>query len=244
MTFFVGSSCGNAIKKLPEAETYYDAPFLHSERKALPKELPSIHRDCYSLNYDCRTKNASWVYERLTVENLQGNEDRENFNFKEDHIIPEIFRSTIADYRGSGFDRGHLAPAANHKNNPEAMADTFFMSNMSPQHPKLNRGYWSKLEKYVRDLTKSYPVVHVITGPLFLPQEEADGKRWVKYQVIGKNDVAVPTHFFKVIVLEKASGQNESRAYIIPNQSIKPDTPIENFRTTTQKVERAAGLRF
>lgn len=203
-----------------------------------------IERTGYSLGYDARNKNPSWVYEHLTNESIKGTAERSNSDFKEDDTLPEHLRATLADYKGSGFDRGHIAPAANHKSSQSAMADTFFMSNMCPQCPQLNRGYWSKLEKHIRDLTKEYQNIYVVTGPLYLPYSEVDGKRYIKYQVIGKNDIAVPTHFFKIILLEDWSGNKETRAYILPNKEIAASTPLDNFKTTTQKVEKLAGLVF
>lgn len=121
------------------------------------------------------------------------------------------------------------------------MADTFYMTNMCPQCPQLNRGYWSKLEKHVRDLTKEYQHVYVITGPLYVPYDQ-DGKRYVKYQVLGKNDVAVPSHFFKVITLEDRQGHRETRAYILPNQEIPSNTYLDSFKTTIEQVEKLAGF--
>lgn len=135
-----------------------------------------------------------------------------------------------------------MAPAADHRSSSKAMSDTFYMTNMCPQCPQLNRGYWAKLEKHVRDLTKEYQNIYVLTGPLYLPQQEADGKRYVKYQVIGPNDVSVPTHFFKLITLENWQGDREIRAYILPNQEILSKTPLDQFKTTIQKIEKAAGL--
>lgn len=203
-----------------------------------------IDRSGYSLSYDHRTKNASWVYEKLTADNLVGDTDRGNFQFKEDPIVDKIFRSTLLDYKGSGFDRGHLAPAANHKCNADEMAETFYLSNMSPQHPHFNRGYWAVLEKHVRDLTKQYKTVEVYTGPLYLPREDANGKRWVIYQVIGKNDVAVPTHYYKVLALSDAQGKKKIEAYILPNQEISSKTPLSSFLTTLEKIESIAGTKF
>lgn len=209
--------------------------------KPYPETLPIIER-CYSLSYDTRTKNAYWVYEKITAECLNGSDDRNKCQFKEDPVIPKIFRSCLADYRCSGFDRGHLAPAANHKN---AMAETFFMSNMSPQTPQFNRGYWAQLEKHVRNLTKEFQTVEVFTGPLYLPYEDQDGKKYVKYQVIGDNNVAVPTHFFKLVALKDHAGkQYDTQAYILPNEEISLAKPIEHFRTTVQQVEKASGLIF
>lgn len=154
-----------------------------------------------------------------------------------------MFRASLSDYKNSGYDRGHLAPAANHKRNKEEMGDTFYLSNMCPQCPKLNRGYWVKLEKHVRDLTHAYQNVEVFTGPLYRPYNERDGKRYVKYQVIGKNDVAVPTHFFKLIVMKDSVGRHQ-KAYIVPNQEIPANTPLEQFRANLEDIERLAGLIF
>ena len=201
-----------------------------------------IHRPGYSFAYDGRNRNPAWVYEHVINESINGNADRTHSDFKEDEEIPEILRATSADYKGQGFDRGHMAPAANHRGSQEAMSDTFYMTNMCPQCPQFNRGYWSKLEKHVRDLTKDYQNVYSITGPLYLPTFEADGKLYVKYQVIGENNVAVPTHFFKIIILEDKFGVGEKRAYILPNAFIPAKTPIVAFLTSIENVEKAAGF--
>lgn len=250
--FIAGITAGVFIRELPsvnaavENAASYRLDFKQSEgqsNQTLPKSHIAVNRSCYSLGYDCRTRNASWVYERLTADSLKGDANRADFAFREDSLIPQIFRSTLKDYQKSGFDRGHLAPAANHKSSSEGMEDTFYLSNMSPQNPKLNRGYWAKLEKYVRDLTKSYQTVEVFTGPLYLPKEEADGHKWVKYQVIGENDVAVPTHFFKVLFLE-SKGKRDTVAYILPNEPIASNTSLDQFKTTVKKVEKCAGILF
>lgn len=210
----------------------------------LPTTSFFITRSGYSIAYDSRTRNPLYAYEKLSSSSLAGRVSRDNCQFKEDTRIPEIFRSTLKDYQRSGYDRGHLAPAANHKGSYEEMAETFFMSNMCPQCPQFNRGYWSRFEKYVRDLTAEYQTVEVFTGPLYLPKEESDGKRYVKYQVIGENDVAVPTHFFKLLNLLDINGNRETVAYILPNEEIPAKTPLDSFKTTIQKVEKAAGIIF
>lgn len=200
-----------------------------------------IHRSGYSLGYDARTRNPAWVYEHLTAQNVQGDVDRAHFTFKEDETLPKHLRATLASYKGQGLDQGHMAPAANHRSSPEEMDDTFYLTNICPQCPQFNREYWSKLEKHARTLTKSHPNVYVVTGPLYLPYQEGI-RRFVKYQVIGSDDVAVPSHFFKVITLEDANGKRKVQAYILPNRVIETDTPLDHFRTTIQKVEKAAGL--
>ncbi|XP_054853910.1 endonuclease G, mitochondrial [Eublepharis macularius] len=201
-------------------------------------------RDSYVLCYDPRNRSALWVVEQLNAAGLSGGSDRAACDFREDDSVHEYHRATNADYRGSGFDRGHLAAAANHKWSQKAMLDTFYLSNIAPQNPHLNQNAWNNLEKYSRSLTKYNKNVYVCTGPLFLPRMEADGKMYVKYQVIGKSHVAVPTHFFKVLILEKPGGEIELRSYVMPNSPVDETLPLERFLVPIESIERASGLLF
>lgn len=202
-------------------------------------------RESYVISYDPRTRSASWVIERLSPASLSGTSDRKYCEFKEDDSVHVFHRSTNADYKGSGFDRGHLAAAANHKWSQKAMEDTFYLSNVAPQNPNLNQNTWNNLEKLCRSLTKRYVNVYVCTGPLYLPRQEADGKLYVRYQVIGRNHVAVPTHFFKVLILEQVDGRGvELRSYVLPNEPIDEKVPLERFLVPIETIERASGLLF
>lgn len=203
--------------------------------------------DDYVLSYDRRNRVAHWVFEHLTAENVRKNDevDRSKCDFVEDDSIHVLFRSTNADFKRSGFDRGHLAAAGNHKHSQLHIEETFRLSNMAPQVGKgFNRDAWNNLERYVRKLTKTHINVYVCTGPLYLPKKEADGKKYVKYQVIGDNNVAVPTHFYKVIVAETPEHKFEMEAYVMPNQVIDDSTPLNVFQVPPESVERAAGLLF
>lgn len=209
----------------------------------LPISTPILEGEGFTLAYDGRTKTALWVYEKLTKDSVTGNVNRSHFSFSQDPDIPKVIQANLSDYQGSGFDRGHLAPAADFKSNPSAMEESFYLSNMSPQVPGFNRGYWKNFETYTRNLTNEYDVVHVITGPLYLPYDDEDGKRYVTYEVIGSNDVAVPTHFFKFIVAE--SGTNKKQwTYILPNQAIDSNTPLRSFQTNPENLEKASGIVF
>ncbi|KAM9391793.1 endonuclease G, mitochondrial [Pholidichthys leucotaenia] len=202
-------------------------------------------RESYVTSYDPRTRTASWVIERISPASLSGSSDRKLCEFKEDDSVHVFHRATNADYRGSGFDRGHMAAAANHKWSQKAMDDTFYLSNVAPQNPHLNQNTWNNLEKLCRSLTKRYANVYVCTGPLFLPRMENDGKVYVKYQVIGQNHVAVPTHFFKVLILEQLDGRGvELRSYVMPNEAISEQVPLERFLVPIETIERASGLLF
>ena len=127
--------------------------------------------------YDRRTKNPAWVAEHITPESLaNSNADRKHSVFVEDVAIPEKFRAKLKDYFRSGYDRGHQVPAADAKWSQQAMDDTFALSNMCPQVGEgFNRDYWAHFEDFCRRLTKTYPSVRIVTGPLYLPKRDADG---------------------------------------------------------------------
>jgi endonuclease G len=203
--------------------------------------------DNYVLSYDKRNRVAHWVFEHITRESAKPNEgvDRSLSEFKPDESIHPYFRSQNSDYLKSGYDRGHLAAAGNHRSSQKLVDQTFYLSNMAPQvGVGFNRDAWNKLERYVRRLTRTYDNVYCCTGPLYLPRREADGKSYIKYEVIGANHVAVPTHFFKVVVCEAPDGSLVMESYVMPNQVIKDDVPLASFQVPPETIERAAGLLF
>ncbi|KAL7828831.1 hypothetical protein SRHO_G00324650 [Serrasalmus rhombeus] len=232
-----------------ELTPYHQGQLTPSKSTAAMKYgFPSLSniksRESYVTSYDPRCRTAAWVIEQLTPETLSGPSDRKLCDFKEDDSVHVYHRSSNGDYKGSGFDRGHLAAAANHKWSQKAMEDTFYLSNVAPQNPHLNQNAWNNLEKYCRSLTKQYQNVFVCSGPLYLPRQELDGKMYVKYQVIGKNHVAVPTHFFKVVILENRRGEVELRPYVMPNMPVDEKIPLERFLVPIESIERASGLLF
>ncbi|XP_034233748.1 endonuclease G, mitochondrial-like [Thrips palmi] len=203
--------------------------------------------DDYVLSYDRRNKVANWVFEHLTPDGVKHNEavDRSKCDFKEDLSIHPYFRSTNEDYKYSGYDRGHLAAAGNHKAHQKHCEQTFLLSNMAPQVGRgFNRDSWNRLERHVRKLTKTYQNVYVCTGPMYLAQKESDGKSYVKYEVIGKNMVSVPTHFFKVVVAEDSNRNFIMESYVMPNAVISDDTPLTNFMVKPETIEKLSGLLF
>jgi len=209
----------------------------------LPLTTPTIEREGHLLAYDGRTRNAHWVYHRLTQETVEEKISRKSSDFHEDPLIPSLIRATKSDYQNSGYDRGHLCPASDSATIAE-MNNSFFLTNISPQVPAFNRGYWKKVENHIRDLTKQYAVVHVFAGPLYLKQKGAGDKYFVKYEVIGPNDVAVPTHFFSLIFVEDKMKKLFAKAYILPNKSIAPKTSLSKFSASLEDVESASGVIF
>jgi endonuclease G len=189
------------------------------------------------------------VAEHITPASVaQNNGDRRHSAFEEDTSIPEKFRAKLKDYLRSGYDRGHQVPAADAKWSQDAMNATFALSNMCPQVGEgFNRDYWAHFEDFCRRLTTFYPSVRIITGPLYLPKREADGKWRVSYEVVGHPpNVAVPTHFYKIIFAEdgRTGGNVSLGAFVLPNDVIKNDKPLQEFEVPIEAVERASGLEF
>lgn len=212
--------------------------------------------DNFVLSYDRRNKTANWVLEHMSPsllrpsgslgsQNTSTSVDRSKSEFFEDTSVHPYFRSTNNDYRGSGFDRGHLAAAGNHKISQDCLNQTFVLSNISPQVGKgFNRDAWNNLEKYTRYRAIKSNNLWVCTGPLYLPKVESDGKSYVKYQVIGSNHVSVPTHFFKVLVVENTNGSIDLESYVLANQPTDPKIPLRAFQVPLDSIERAAGFLF
>lgn len=212
-----------------------------------PRQADIRYYQDYVLSYDTKNKTAYWSLEHLTRESVTPNDnvDRKKSTFSTDKSIHPFFQSENSDYKGSTYDRGHLASAGNHQISQIYCDETFFLTNVSPQvGVGFNRDSWRRLEYYIRDLTKTYPHIYCCTGPLYLPKKENDGKMYVKYQVVGANNVAVPTHFYKIFVGETSNGKLNLEAYIMPNEVISNDTPLKNFQVSPETVEKSSGLLF
>ncbi|EIW60632.1 ribonuclease [Trametes versicolor FP-101664 SS1] len=218
-------------------------------------------RRAYVAGYDRRLRHPAWTAEHLTLASLGKSKleprevgeagDRSNSQFSEDQSIPAMFRAKLQDYFRSGYDRGHMVPAADAKISQEAMNETFLLTNIAPQvGAGFNRHYWAYLEDWCRRLTSSFSDVYVFTIPLYLPKLEADGKWRVSHEVIGSPpNISVPTHFAKVVLAAKPSSPStpdvaeiSAGAFVLPNAVIPDEAKLESFLVPIDAVERAAGL--
>ncbi|KAI0243652.1 nuclease [Massospora cicadina] len=212
------------------------------------------NREGYIASHNRMFRDPNFVLELLTKDKLleKDNASRSHSKFMEDKGVPELFRAKLSDYRRSGYDRGHLAPAADFKFSQKAMDETFYLTNMSPQVGLgFNREYWAWLEDFCRKLTDRFSQVYVFTGPLYLPKKGPqfpDPEKWyVQYEVIGNPpNIAVPTHFFKVILAipTDSSATPSIAGFLLPNQAIPDDVPLTKFQVPVEAIEKAAGVVF
>jgi endonuclease G len=190
--------------------------------------------------HDNHNKLPIWVTYHLTREDLQGTQGRTQ-DFRPDPTLPAGQRSELVDYSHSGYDRGHMAPAADFTRDQAAMSETFLLSNMAPQRPNLNRRIWEQLETQVRSLVQNRCNIWIVTGALYLDSLQHPTQ---PVSFIGPDSVAVPTHFYKVILCEHPDGVHEMFAFIMPNSLDPiPGTP-KDYLVTVDSVQHLSGLQF
>jgi endonuclease G len=195
-------------------------------------------REGYVLAQDGRFKIPLWVQYELSAEELNGPAERTN-DFQPDTSIPFGFRAELADYSGSGYDRGQMAPAEDMDRSRRAMAESFLMSNIAPQVGiGFNKQIWKNLEAAVRGWVEQRGKLTIITGPIFAIK---GGE--VKYSLIGDNHVAVPIQFYKIVVDDNSTGNIETLAFVIPNENLNVHHYSE-FLTSIDEIEVATGLDF
>jgi len=220
-----------------------EIPSLRSEsRYGIPTADMFLFNRLYIVGYSYLFRQPRWAMQVIDDETMMqtdGDFDRLD-NFREDMRIPEKFRSTLDDYRGSGFDRGHLINSADRKGSRIINSETFLLSNMSPQKPGFNRAIWLELEDAVRKLAKNKGIaeVYTICGPLF--------KIGDRIEVIGKNNVVVPDAYFKSVLAEKIKPKSTNQlamwSFEIPNK--KTNMSLREFLVPTDHIEYRAGLQI
>lgn len=185
-----------------------------------------VRHTYYSLAYSEENEQASWVYYELSSEDLNGTQSRTD-DFRADPAI-STGSSSLNDFKSSGYDRGHLCPAADMNRNKIAMSESFFLSNMSPQMPGFNRGIWSVAEDQVREWTLKYQKLYVVTGPVFQNN----------IGTIGLNEVTIPGYYFKIIF----DGKDHMIGLILPHASSTQS--LDQFVVSIDQIEQQTGIDF
>lgn len=183
----------------------------------------------FSVSYSEKHEQAEWVAYKLTKTSFNDNVARTN-DYREDPNV-KTKSATPFDYKGSGYDMGHLAPARTMSYNYTSMSESFYLSNISPQVPAFNRGIWKRLEEKVRYWAMMNDSIFVVTGPIL---NNPIGK-------IGVNNVSVPKAFYKTLVGYR-NGKVKGIAFLMPNE--KSDKSIYKYVTSIDEVEKITGIDF
>lgn len=205
-----------------------DKLVMQTSPKGTPEQI--LERTGYVASYNKVTLLPNWVAWHLTAERTEGSAKRSGVDFAEDTEVPEP-RATDWDYYNSGYDRGHMCPAADNKWSKKAMEESFLFTNMCPQNGNLNRGDWNEMEMACRKWAKKYGDLYIVCGPILYKG---------KHKTIGKNKVVVPEAFFKVVL---RTGDNpQAIGFIYKNTS--GNRPKDSYVNTVDEVERITGIDF
>lgn len=219
----------------------------------LPVTSQIIRHTAYSTSYNAEYKIPNWTFYELTLTETMGRLSRSN-NFQPDPNISYKESAQLSDYRGSGYDRGHMAPSMDFNWDAEIEDESYYLSNMCPQGHDFNSGIWLDLEHQVRRWAERDSAICVACGPI-LPRKDKNGKlinpvTGEEYQIktIGRSKVLVPEHFFKVI-LSPFGDHPKAIGFVMPNKNVlrrdgRGNAPIRDFAKNIDYVEKVTGIDF
>jgi endonuclease G len=188
-----------------------------------------IEHEHFTLSYNEPFEQSEWVAHMLKKEHLTY-DDRKRPNFIED---PKV-KTKSADwrnYKGSGYDRGHLCPAGDRRFSEQAYDETFYTSNISPQDKYFNAGVWNRLEQQIRQWAKKYGTLFVVTGGVL--ENGLDE--------IGEEDVDVPRYFYKIVARRDPENLKVIAFLMLGEESTKP---LHQFTVPVDRIEKMTGIDF
>lgn len=219
------------LEIIEEAEEE-EAPIVFEEDFNLPDGISGhqiVERPFYTLSYNEEHEQADWVaYKMFPFPDSLSVKRKDAF--RADPMV-ETGSATLADYKRSGYDRGHLAPAKALSFSKESMKESFFMSNMSPQVGMFNRGIWRLLEAQVYKWSKESDSLYVVTGPVL---DNPLG-------TIGENEVSIPRSYYKAIIRFKDSTAT-GIGFLLKNE--KSRQSYFDFVTSIDSIEQVTGINF
>lgn len=205
-----------------------------AQRKLLPTQPAQVPeqiltKKSFIVSYNQATRLPNWVFWQLTSEHVNGDAVRPGNAYHEEKKVAKP-RATAADYRKTGYTRGHMCPAGDNKWDRNAMYDSFSLANICPQTERCNSGVWNAIEMQCREWALEYGDVYIVSGPIL--SENPD--------TIGENKVAVPEAFFKVVVSLK--GKKRGIGFICDNTD--RNQTMKKCVVTIAEIERATGINF
>ena len=210
-------------------------------RTHLPWGVPQakliISRRQYTAGFDPVRRIPRWTAYKINIGDTPY--QREPDRFLPDPLIPANEQASHEAYANNPYDRGHLISrldVSGYGENPQHIVS--YMTVVAPQIDQLNRGVWTDIEKYARTLSESDDI-WIIAGPAFIP---GPGDNKITYAVIG-NNVAVPTHFFRILIRRKIDSTIEAIAFLVPNTA-DVSGAIDQYLTPIDKIESVTGLNF
>lgn len=192
-----------------------------------------VWHDGFVLSYNRKHLLPNWVSWLLTKERTRGKEKRAD-NFQPDMDIHKGPLAEDKDYRGTGYDRGHMCPSADCKHTRNSQNQCFLMSNICPQTHTLNAGDWKELEEMTRKWAQRYDSLYIVCGPVL--------KKGKTYPTIGENKVSVPELYFKVIWRNISDRKAEAIGFVFKNDDT--NKPLSEYVLSVDEIEEITGINF
>lgn len=197
------------------------------------KEL-ILKRKNYTLSFNKETNISNWVAWSLDKRKLAEVISRKGFNFRPDPDLNPKEAVVTQDYAHSGYDRGHMCPAGDSRWSAQAMKESFYMTNICPQHPNLNGGDWHELEQACRRWAEK-DKLYIVCGPILY-------KKALNPPIGKEHKIHVPDAFFKVILTGVEKGKPRAIGFIYKNTA--GNRPLDSYVNSIDQVERITGLDF
>ena len=194
----------------------------------------TLKRTSYTLSFNKETNLPNWVAWQLDKEKLVERVSRKRYSFKPDPNINSSQAVVTQDYANSGYDRGHMCPAGDSRWSGEAMKESFYMTNICPQHPNLNGGDWHELEQACRRWAEK-DKLYIVCGPILY-------KKALNPPIGKEHKIRVPDAFFKVILTGVEKGNPRAIGFIYKNSA--GNRPLDSYVNSIDQVERITGLDF
>jgi endonuclease G len=252
---YIETLAGN--EKLKGALMARHAP--HGLHRATSPEADNeaiLFQDGFLLAHDPDLRTTTWVTYKLTAESLAYATGRDRINcFRSDPRIESEARASLADYRGSGFDRGHMANDADLKGRLLHQLNTYVLSNMSPQYCRFNRGIWLSLEGLTRIWAREHGTIYVTSGAVFdrdgTPGRDPDDAAVRMAGGNGKQRVAIPSHYYKVLLRQDEEGVIHAISFLLENTNDASGTQwatvrpaVEATLSSLAAIEAVADVTF
>jgi len=235
------------------------APMVSAELKIIGGEIPTlltpwgipkapliVRHTTLLVGFDPKLRVPRWVSYSFDARAKRDSDMRSRPRFRHDPKIDPELQAADDDYRGSGFDRGHLiSPSDARFNGDEGVIEANYLSTVVPQSPISNRTTWLAVENYTRRVSAAFGRVLIIAGPVF--EQNLDGS--LRYAAIGKKGVAVPAQLFRIAIRQRPGTTGgtadtlEALTFLVPNNTERNDRP-DDFLTSIDRIERLTGLQF
>lgn len=207
-------------------------------KPGVPTNQIEIHSPYpFSYVYDGSTRSPSWVMQQIAAKELCSEPGK--LEIIKDSSISSMFQPNLEDYKDSGFEAAPLVMLNAYK------FSRYPISACSPMAPELKKGHWEKLENRIQKLIEenSPKIFLSITGPLFLPEQGEN--KFIRYRVLGKSNISVPTHFFRAVFyqdLVQNKIETKKEIYIFPNEATQQEISLDSFAVSLKELENASGI--